>query len=48
MQQIVFKKPFSVLFDAVKIEIVQQLEEKMQPVKKIFIEKIQKKKSLEV
>ena len=44
MQQIVFKRKFSVLFDTVKNENVQYLEEKIQPIKKIVIEKIQKKK----
>ena len=43
MQQIVFKRKFSVLFDAVKTENVQYLEEKMQPIKKTIIEKINKK-----
>ena len=43
MQQIVFKRKFSVLFDAVKTENVQHLEEKIQPFKNIVIEKIQKK-----
>ena len=43
MQQIVFKRKFSVLLDAVKTENVQHLEEKIQPIKNIVIEKIQKK-----
>ena len=38
MQQIVFKREFAVLFDAVKNENVQFLEEL--PIKKIVIEKI--------
>ena len=46
MQQIVFKREFSILFDTVKTENVQYLEEKIQPIKKIAIEKIQKKKCL--
>ena len=45
MQQIVFKREFFVIFDAFKIENVQYLEEKMQPIKKIVIEKILKKKN---
>ena len=43
MQQIAFKREFSVVFDAVKTKNVQYLEEKMQPIKNIFIENIQKK-----
>ena len=43
MQQNVFKREFSVLFDAVKTENVQHLEEKIQPIKKIGIKKIKKK-----
>ena len=39
MQQIVFKKEFSVLFDAVKTENLQYLEKKIQPIKKIAIKK---------
>ena len=34
MQQIVFKREFSVLFDAVKTKNVQYLEEKIQLIKK--------------
>ena len=45
MQQIVFKRQFSVLLDAVKIENVQHLEEMIQPIKKIVSEKIQEKKT---
>ena len=40
MQQIIVQTKFSVLFDAIKTENVQHLEEKIQPIKKIFIEKI--------
>ena len=43
MQQIAFKREFFVLFAAVKTENVQYLKEKIQPIKKIVIEKIQKK-----
>ena len=43
MQQIVFKRKFSGLFDTVKTENAQHVEEKMQPIKNIVIEKIQKK-----
>ena len=43
MQQFLFKREFSVLFDAVKTENVHYLEEKIQPIKKIVTEKIQKK-----
>ena len=39
MQQIGFRGEFSVLFDAVKIKTMQYLEEKIEPIKKIFIEK---------
>ena len=39
MQQIVFKRKFSVLLDAVKTENVQYLKEKIQSNKKIIIEK---------
>ena len=39
MQQIVFKRNFSVLFDTVKTENVQYLAEKVQPIKKIVIKK---------
>ena len=42
MQQIVFKRKFSFLFDAVETENVQYLEEKIHAIKKIIIEKIQK------
>ena len=45
-QQIVFKREFSVLFDAVKTENVQYLEEKMQPIKRILSKKFQKKNRL--
>ena len=38
MQQIVFKRKFSVLLDAVKTEKVQHLEENVQPIKNIIIE----------
>ena len=40
MQQIIFKKEWSVLFDAVKTENVQYVEKKIQPVKKTVIGKI--------
>ena len=40
MQQIVFKREFSILFDAVKTENVQHLKEKILPVKEIVIENI--------
>ena len=43
MQQIVFKRNFSVLFDSIKTENVQYVEEKIQAIKKIVIKKIQKK-----
>ena len=43
MEQIVLKREFSVLFDAIKIKNVQHLEEMIQPIKKIVIEKIQQK-----
>ena len=48
MQQNVFKREFYVLFDAVKTESVQYLEEKIKPIKKIVMEKIQEKKSLKL
>ena len=40
MQKIVFKREFSVLFDAVKIKNIQYVEEKIQPIKKIVIKKL--------
>ena len=43
MQQIVFQRKFSGLLNAVKTEILKHLEEMMQPIKNIVIEKIQKK-----
>ena len=43
MQKIVFKREFSALFDSVKTENAQYFEEKIQPIKKFDIEKIQKK-----
>ena len=46
MQQNVFKTEFPVLFDTVKTENVQYLEEKMLPIEKIAIENIQKKIAL--
>ena len=46
MQQIVLKREFSVLFDAVKTENVQYSEEKIQSIKKNVTEKIQKKDRL--
>ena len=48
MQQILFKREFSVLIDAVKTENVQYLVKKIQPIKKIVIEKIQKKIPLKI
>ena len=48
MQQIVFKKEFSVLFDAVKIKNVQYFEAKRQPVKQVVIKKKKKKNSLKI
>ena len=39
MQQIVFKRDFSILFDIVKTVNVQYLEEKIMPIKKIVIQK---------
>ena len=46
MQQIVFKREFFVLFDAVKTETVQYLEEKVQPNKNIVIKKSIRKNRL--
>ena len=43
MRKIVFKREFSVLFDSVKTENEQYLEEKIQPVKNIVTKEIQKK-----
>ena len=43
MQQILFKREFFVLFDEVKTEKVQYLEENVQAIKNIVIEDIQKK-----
>ena len=43
MQQIAFKIEFSVLFQPVKTDYMQYLEEKLQPITKIAISKIQKK-----
>ena len=40
MQQTVFKREFSILFDAIQTENVQNLEEKIQPIKMIIIKKI--------
>ena len=37
MQQFVFKREIFILFDAIKVEIMQFLEEKVQPIKKIVI-----------
>ena len=48
MQQIVFKREFSVLFYAVKTENVQYLEEKIQSIKEIVIEKNPGKKYLKI
>ena len=43
MQQIVFKREFSVIFYTIKTENVLYLEEQIQRIKKIVIRKIQKK-----
>ena len=43
MQQIVFQRKFSGLLDAVKTEILKHLEEMIQPIKNIVIEKSQEK-----
>ena len=43
MQQTVFKRKFFILLDAVKSENIQHLEEKIEPIKNIVIENIQKK-----
>ena len=43
MQQIVFKRNFFVLFDAVKTENMQYIEEKMQPIKNVLSKKSRKK-----
>ena len=48
MQQIVVKREFSVLFDRIKTKIVQYLERKIQPIKKIFIKKEKKKNLLKI
>ena len=48
MQQISFKREFSILFDTVKTETVQYIEEKVHPIKKIVVEKFYKKKSLKI
>ena len=40
MQQMLFKRDCFVLFDEVKTQTVQYLEEKMQPIKKIIMETI--------
>ena len=47
MQQIVFKREFYFLYEGVKTENVQYLEEKIQPINMIVIEKIKKKKTSE-
>ena len=44
MQQIVFKKEFSILLNAVKTENLQYLEEKMQSIKNIVRKKKSRKK----
>ena len=47
MQQIEIKRDFSILFDAVKTENVQYYsEEKIQHIKKIVIQKLQKRNLL--
>ena len=38
MQLITFKRPFSVIFNAVKTQNVEYLDEKAQPIKKILID----------
>ena len=48
LQQNVFKSEFSVLFDAVKTKNVQFLEEKIEPIKKIFIKKSPEKNHLKI
>ena len=48
MQQIVFKRKFFRSIRCSQNENVQYLEEKIQPIKKIVTEKIQKKKSLKI
>ena len=49
MQQIVLKREFSVLFNTAKIENVQYLEGKIQPIKKMSLKKLKrKKKSLKI
>ena len=48
MQKNVFKREFSVLFDVVKTENLQYLEEKVRPIKKIVISQIQKKNRLKL
>ena len=47
MQQIVIKKEFSILVDAIKTKNVQYLEEKIQPLKRL-LSKISRKKSLKI
>ena len=44
MQEIVFKRYFPLLFDAVKTENLKHLEKKMHSIKKIVIEKNPEKK----
>ena len=46
VQQIVFKRKFFVLTDAVKTENVQYLKEKIQPVKKDCYRKKKERKNL--
>ena len=48
MQQIVFKRNFSVLFDSIKTENVQYVEEKIQAIKKIVIKKNPEKKLFQI
>ena len=43
MQQIVFKRKLSVLFDSVQTENVQYLDEKIQPIRKIVLKKKSRK-----
>ena len=43
MQRIVFKREYSILFDAVKTKNVQYLEEKIQSVKEDCYQTIQEK-----
>ena len=46
MQQILFKRKFSVQFNAAKVKNVQYLKEKIQPIKNIVIKKNPEKNRL--